>query len=82
MKALKAKFFGSDILVINQNDKPYVPMKQVAENIGLVWHAQFERLQRNKYFHKVFVLYEYLQMVVSKKQFVCRYITLMAGCLV
>ncbi|AGQ37903.1 TPA: phage antirepressor N-terminal domain-containing protein [Mannheimia haemolytica] len=48
MKALKAKFFGSDILVINQNDKPYVPMKQVAENIGLVWHAQFERLQRNE----------------------------------
>ncbi|MEG9531655.1 phage antirepressor N-terminal domain-containing protein [Mannheimia indoligenes] len=48
MKALKAKFFGSDILVINHNDKPYVPMKQVAENIGLVWHAQFERLQRNE----------------------------------
>lgn len=48
MKALKAKFFGSEILVINHNGKPYVPMKQVAENIGLVWHAQFERLQRNE----------------------------------
>ncbi|MEG9532512.1 phage antirepressor N-terminal domain-containing protein [Mannheimia indoligenes] len=47
MKALKAKFFGSDVLVINHNDKPYVAMKQLAENIGLVWHAQFERLQRN-----------------------------------
>ena len=30
MKALKAKFFGSEILVINHNGKPYVPMKQVA----------------------------------------------------
>lgn len=48
MKALKAKFFGSDILVINHNDKPYVPMKQVAENIGLVWDAQFKRIKRNE----------------------------------
>lgn len=48
MQALKAKFFGSEILVINLNNKPYVPMKQVVENIGLVWHAQFERLQRNE----------------------------------
>ncbi|MDO9854366.1 phage antirepressor N-terminal domain-containing protein, partial [Glaesserella parasuis] len=48
MQALKAKFFGSEILVINHNSKPYVPMKQIVENIGLVWHAQFERLQRNE----------------------------------
>lgn len=48
MRTLKAKFFGSEILVINHNDKPYVPMKQIAENIGLAWHAQFERLQRNE----------------------------------
>ncbi|HDX1086927.1 phage antirepressor N-terminal domain-containing protein [Pasteurella multocida] len=48
MKALKAKFFGSDILVINHNGKPYVPMKQVAENIGLVWDAQFKRIKRNE----------------------------------
>ncbi|WP_273397012.1 phage antirepressor N-terminal domain-containing protein [Actinobacillus porcinus] len=48
MQALKVKFFGSEILVINHNGKPYVPMKQIVENIGLVWHAQFERLQRNE----------------------------------
>ncbi|MFU2113651.1 phage antirepressor N-terminal domain-containing protein [[Pasteurella] aerogenes] len=48
MQALKAKFFGSEILVINHNGKSYVPMKQIVENIGLVWHAQFERLQRNE----------------------------------
>ncbi|OOF40861.1 ATPase [Rodentibacter mrazii] len=48
MKTLKAKFLGLDILVINHENKPYVPMKQIAENIGLVWHAQFERLQRNE----------------------------------
>ncbi|OOF43033.1 ATPase [Rodentibacter trehalosifermentans] len=48
MKTLKAKFLGLDILVINHENRPYVPMKQIAENIGLVWHAQFERLQRNE----------------------------------
>ncbi|QPB42235.1 phage antirepressor N-terminal domain-containing protein [Rodentibacter haemolyticus] len=48
MKTLKANFLGLDILVINHENKPYVPMKQIAENIGLVWHAQFERLQRNE----------------------------------
>ncbi|WP_233113703.1 phage antirepressor N-terminal domain-containing protein [Aggregatibacter actinomycetemcomitans] len=48
MKTLNAKFLGLNITVINHQDKPYVPMKQIAENIGLVWHAQFERLQRNE----------------------------------
>lgn len=48
MKSIQAKFLGLDITVINHEDKPYVPMKQIAENIGLVWHAQFERLQRNE----------------------------------
>ena len=48
MKSIQAKFLGLDITVINHEDRPYVPMKQIAENIGLVWHAQFERLQRNE----------------------------------
>ncbi|AOF54422.1 ATPase [Rodentibacter caecimuris] len=48
MKTLKAKFLGLDILVINHENKPYVPMKQIAENIGLDWKAQHSRIKRNE----------------------------------
>lgn len=48
MQALKAKFLGEEILVIDYYGKPYVPMKQVVENIGLDWEAQRQRIERDE----------------------------------
>ena len=48
MQILKAPFFGTEIVVVEYDNKPYVPMKPICENIGLSWHAQFERLQRKE----------------------------------
>ncbi|EER45912.1 putative antirepressor protein [Actinobacillus minor NM305] len=47
MKALKAKFLGAEITVIDYNGKPYVPMLPICENIGLDWEAQRQRIQRD-----------------------------------
>lgn len=48
MQILKAPFFGTEIVVVEYDNKPYVPMKPICENIGLAWHAQFERLKRKE----------------------------------
>lgn len=48
MKALKAKFLGQEIFVIDYHGKPYVAMKQVVENIGLDWEAQRQRIERDE----------------------------------
>lgn len=48
MKTLNAKFLGLEITVINHDNKPYVPMKQIVENIGLDWKAQHSRIKRNE----------------------------------
>ena len=47
MQALKAKFLDEEILVIDYYGKPYVPMKQIVENIGLDWRAQRKRILRD-----------------------------------
>lgn len=71
MKALKAKFFGSEILVINHNDKPYVPMKQVAENIGLDWKAQHRRLSNNEVLNSTMVIMTTIAEDGKNREMVC-----------
>lgn len=41
-------FNNQQITVSNHDDKPYVEMRSVVENIGLNWASQFKRIQRNK----------------------------------
>ncbi|MDP0299330.1 phage antirepressor N-terminal domain-containing protein [Glaesserella parasuis] len=71
MQALKAKFFGSEILVINHNGKPYVPMKQVAENIGLDWKAQHRRLSNNEVLNSTMVIMTTVAEDGKNREMVC-----------
>ncbi|MCX8665991.1 hypothetical protein J3U11_11170 [Gilliamella sp. B2840] len=41
------QFHNQQLIVLNYQDKPYVAMKPVCENIGLNWAAQFKRIQRH-----------------------------------
>lgn len=40
-------FHGQTIPVFTQNNRHYVAMKPICENIGLQWEAQFKRIKRN-----------------------------------
>ena len=40
-------FHGTTLFLIEQNDEPYTPMKPIVEGMGLTWHGQFQKLQRN-----------------------------------
>lgn len=41
------KFNKQEIPVFFHNNKPYVAMKPICENIGLDWNGQFQRIKRN-----------------------------------
>ncbi len=41
-------FHGDTIFCITLNDQPYVPVKPIAENLGLAWQAQAAKLSANK----------------------------------
>ena len=71
MKALKAKFFGSEILVINHHDKPYVPMKQVVENIGLDWKAQYRRISENEVLNSTMVIMTTVAEDGKNREMIC-----------
>lgn len=41
------KFNNQDVPVFFHENKPYVAMKPICENIGLDWNGQFQRIKRN-----------------------------------
>ena len=47
IKLETVQFHNQQITVLNYNNKPYVAMKSVVENIGLNWHAQLNRIHRH-----------------------------------
>ena len=42
------QFHNQQLIVLNYQDKPYVAMKPVCENIGLDWTAQLKRIKRHQ----------------------------------
>lgn len=56
MKILKAPFLGTEILVAEYDQKPYVLMKQLCESIGLQWRAQRKRILRHEVLAKGVVI--------------------------
>ncbi|OOF84636.1 ATPase [Rodentibacter ratti] len=71
MKTLKAKFLGLDILVINHENKPYVAMKQIAENIGLDWKAQYRRISENEVLNSTMVIMTTVAEDGKNREMVC-----------
>ena len=41
-------FHGTTLFLVEQNNEPYTPMKPIVEGMGLAWHGQFEKLNRNQ----------------------------------
>ncbi|XKM12656.1 phage antirepressor N-terminal domain-containing protein [Orbaceae bacterium ac157xtp] len=42
------QFHNQSLIVLNHQDKPYVAIKPICENIGLDWEAQRQRIKRNE----------------------------------
>ncbi|EIG27529.1 phage antirepressor N-terminal domain-containing protein, partial [Haemophilus paraphrohaemolyticus] len=41
-------FNNQSLVTFEQNGVHYTAMKPICENIGLAWHAQFERMNRDE----------------------------------
>ncbi|WP_366940355.1 phage antirepressor N-terminal domain-containing protein [uncultured Gilliamella sp.] len=50
------QFHNQSLIVLNYQDKPYIVMKPVCENIGLDWHAQLNRINRHNILSKAVVM--------------------------
>lgn len=50
------EFHGQNIPTIFHNEKHYVGMKAICENIGLDWHAQRQRIKRHEVLNSVAVM--------------------------
>lgn len=43
---INAPFNGAQLLIVDFNHQPYVPMKPIVEGMGLAWQAQFDKLKQ------------------------------------
>ena len=72
------QFHRQQLIVLNYQDKPYVAMKPICENIGLNWATQFKRIQR----HYVLSQGVVMMTIPSKsgvQQYLCLPISMLNG---
>lgn len=44
---VNVEFYGDQLMIVNHNGEPYVPMKPVVENMGLAWQSQLYKISKN-----------------------------------
>ena len=72
------QFHNQQLIVLNHENKPYIAMKPVCENIGLDWEAQRQRIKR----HHVLSKGAFMIKVPSKggeQQYLCLPISMING---
>ena len=72
------QFHNQQLIVLNHQNKPYIAMKPVCENIGLDWEAQRQRIKR----HHVLSKGAFMIKVPSKggeQQYLCLPISMLNG---
>lgn len=72
------QFHNQSLIVLNHENKPYIAMKPVCENIGLDWEAQRQRIKR----HHVLSKGAFMIKVPSKggeQQYLCLPISMLNG---
>lgn len=65
------QFHNQQLIVLNHQDKPYIAMKPVCENIGLDWAAQLKRIKRHQVLSSSMVM-----MTTPSKQGLQEYVCL------
>ena len=65
------KFNNQQVPVFFHNDKPYVAMKPICENIGLDWVSQHKRLKRNHVLNSTMVIMTIVAQDSKEREAVC-----------
>lgn len=61
------QFHNQSLIVLNHENKPYIAMKPICENIGLDWHAQRQRIHRHHVLSKGEVMMVCPHFLVPKR---------------
>ena len=61
------QFHNQSLVVLNHENKPYIAMKPICENIGLDWHAQRQRIHRHHVLSKGEVMMVCPHFLVPKR---------------
>ena len=72
------QFHNQSLIVLNHENKPYIAMKPVCENIGLDWHAQRQRIHRHHVLSKGEVMIT-LPSKSGNQEYVCLPISMLNG---
>ncbi|MHA3083750.1 phage antirepressor N-terminal domain-containing protein [Acinetobacter sp. ANC 5383] len=65
------KFNNQDVPVFFHENKPYVAMKPICENIGLQWEAQYKKIQRNHILNTTMSIMDMVAKDGKNRQVVC-----------
>ena len=65
------RFNKQQLPVFFHNDKPYVAMKAICENIGLDWVSQHKRIQRNHVFNSTMVIMTIVAQDGKNREMLC-----------
>ena len=65
------KFNKQEIPVFFHDNKPYVAMKPICENIGLQWEAQYKKIQRNHILNTTMSIIDMVAKDGKNRQVVC-----------
>ena len=72
------QFHNQQLIVLNHENKPYIAMKPVCENIGLDWHAQRQRIHRHHVLSKGEVMIT-LPSKSGNQEYLCLPISMLNG---
>lgn len=72
------QFHNQQLIVLNHQNKPYIAMKPVCENIGLDWHAQRQRIHRHHVLSKGEVMIT-LPSKSGNQEYLCLPISMING---
>lgn len=64
-------FHNQEIQVLNHDDKPYVAMRFIVENIGLDWASQFRRIKNNEVLRFSIVMMTTEQISGVQRELLC-----------
>lgn len=71
LKILKVPFCGTHLQAIEHNNKLYVAMRPICQNIGLQWSAQYNRIMRDEVLNScVFIMKTQLNDDTQKRDIV------------
>lgn len=72
-------FHNQQLSILTKDNKPYVAMRPICENIGLDWHAQRQRIKRHKILNSTAVIITSVAQDGKNREITCLPLSMLNG---